>query len=323
MASICLSHNHRVRSGEGGSATLTAMIVMVLSTMILSGLIWQQHLSMRQLEYQRDRRQAEWLHVAATDFARFILAENSKTTSAEDSLTEAWAIPLNNTKVSDFLRGVDIPQELSHLTMMGQVTDAQGRFNLNNLVDQETGRRVDPDGLMTFQNLLSNLGADRSLGHQVANVIARTGIRFTDPGQLEGFEGFTPILRQRLRPLLTALPERTNINANTASSDVLRAAFQGMSASQAANFITERTRMPIKSVAELKTRLANLGVNSAGDPRMVDVKTMYFIARTEVRFPESIYVGESIIQRSGPGAMSYNRSLTQIVSTRFFSTINE
>lgn len=313
----------RQTAKEQGSATLTAMIVMVLSTMILSSLIWQQHLSIRQLEYQRDRRQAEWLHIAATDFARFILAENSKTTGAEDSLTEAWAIPLNNTKVSDFLRGVDIPQELSHLTMMGQVTDAQSRFNLNNLVDQETGRRIDADGLMTFQNLLGNLGADRSLGHQVANTLARSGIRFTDPGQLEGFEGFNPTLRQRLRPLLTALPERTSINANTASSDVLRAAFQGMSASQAANFITERTRMPVKSVAELKTRLTNLGVNSAGDLRMVDIKTRFFITRTEVRFPESVYVGESIIQRSSPGAMSLSQSLTQIVSTRFFSTINE
>ena len=112
-------------SSERGSATLTALIVMVLATMILSGLVWQQHLSIRQLEYNRDRSQAEWLHTAAVDSARFVLALNAKMTSAEDSLTEAWAIPLTDTKVSDFLRGVDIPEELSQLSMMGQVTDAQ------------------------------------------------------------------------------------------------------------------------------------------------------------------------------------------------------
>ena len=308
---------------QRGSATITALIVMVLTTMILSSLIWQQHLSIRQLEYQRDRRQAEWLHIAATDFARFILAENSKTTSTEDSLTEAWAIPLSDTKVSDFLRGVDIPQELSHLTMMGQVSDAQSRFNLNNLVDEESGRRIDPNGLNIFQTLLGNLGADRSLAHQVANGIANTGFRFTDPAQLDGFEGFTPILRQRLKPLLTALPGHTNINVNTASSDILRAVFQGMSASQAANFITTRTQAPIKSVAELKTLLTNLGINGETNNQMADIKTRFFIARTEVRFPESVYIGESIIQRSAPGGIIVNRTSTQILSTRFFSTLRE
>jgi hypothetical protein len=30
-------------SRQHGSATLTALIVMVLSTLILSGLVWQQH----------------------------------------------------------------------------------------------------------------------------------------------------------------------------------------------------------------------------------------------------------------------------------------
>lgn len=313
-----------MRRSECGSATMTALIVMVLSTIILSSLIWQQHLSIRQLEYQRDRRQAEWLHMAATDFARFILAENTKTTSAEDSLTEAWAIPLTDTKVSDFLRGVDIPEELSHLTMMGQVTDAQSRFNLNNLVDEESGRRIDPEGLMIFQNLLSSLGADRSLGHQVANTLANTGFLFTDPAQLEGFEGFNATLRQRLKPLLTALPKRTKINVNTASGDVLRALYQGMGASQAANFITERSRRPIKSTAELKTMLTNLGVNPGGEAPMADIKTAFFIARTEVRFPDAVYVGESIVQRNAhSGIISASQTMTQIVSTRFFSTLQD
>ena len=285
---------------QRGSATLSALIVMVLATMILSGLIWQQHLSIRQLEYDRDRTQAEWLHTAAVDSARFVLALNARTTSAEDSLTEAWAIPLTDTKVSDFLRGVDIPEELSQLSMMGQVSDAQGRFNLNNLVDQESGRRIDPDGLYVFQTLIGNLGADRGLAHQVANQLANSGYKFTDINQLEGFNGFTPMLLQRLRPLLTALPTRTQINVNTASSDVLRAVFQGMNASQAANFVTARTQKPIKSLEELKTLLTSLGVNASNDSTLIDIKTSYFITRTEIRYPESVYVGESIIHRSPP-----------------------
>ena len=308
---------------QRGSATLSALIVMVLATMILSGLIWQQHLSIRQLEYDRDRTQAEWLHTAAVDSARFVLALNGRTTSAEDSLTEAWAIPLTDTKVSDFLRGVDIPEELSQLSMMGQVSDAQGRFNLNNLVDQESGRRIDPDGLYVFQTLIGNLGADRGLAHQVANQLANSGYKFTDINQLEGFNGFTPMLLQRLRPLLTALPTRTQINVNTASSDVLRAVFQGMNASQAANFVTARTQKPIKSLEELKTLLTSLGVNASNDSTLIDIKTSYFITRTEIRYPESVYVGESIIHRSPPGGINVNRTITRTINTRFFSTLKE
>lgn len=308
---------------QRGSATLSALIVMVLATMILSGLIWQQHLSIRQLEYDRDRTQAEWLHTAAVDSARFVLALNARTTSAEDSLTEAWAIPLTDTKVSDFLRGVDIPEELSQLSMMGQVSDAQGRFNLNNLVDQESGRRIDPDGLYVFQTLIGNLGADRGLAHQVANQLANSGYKFTDINQLEGFNGFTPMLLQRLRPLLTALPTRTQINVNTASSDVLRAVFQGMNASQAANFVTARTQKPIKSLEELKTLLTSLGVNASNDSTLIDIKTSYFITRTEIRYPESVYVGESIIHRSPPGGINVNRTITRTINTRFFSTLKE
>lgn len=308
---------------QRGSATLSALIVMVLATMILSGLIWQQHLSIRQLEYDRDRTQAEWLHTAAVDSARFVLALNARTTSAEDSLTEAWAIPLTDTKVSDFLRGVDIPEELSQLSMMGQVSDAQGRFNLNNLVDQESGRRIDPDGLYVFQTLIGNLGADRGLAHQVANQLANSGYKFTDINQLEGFNGFTPMLLQRLRPLLTALPTRTQINVNTASSDVLRAVFQGMNASQAANFVTTRTQKPIKSLEELKTLLTSLGVNASNDSTLIDIKTSYFITRTEIRYPESVYVGESIIHRSPPGGINVNRTITRTINTRFFSTLKE
>jgi general secretion pathway protein K len=308
---------------ENGSATLSALIVMVLATMILSGLIWQQHLSIRQLEYNRDRSQAEWLHTAAVDSARFVLALNAKTTSREDSLTEAWAIPLTDTKVSDFLRGVEIPEELSQLSMMGQITDAQGRFNLNNLVDQESGRRIHPESLAIFQTLLGNLGADRGLAHQVANLLVNSGYKFSDMNQLGEFNGFTPQLIQRLRPLVTALPVSTKINVNTASSDVLRAVFLGMNASQAANFITARTQKPIKSLEELKTLLTNLGVNTINDSQLVDIKTDYFIARTEVRYPESIYVGESIIERSAPGTIRNSRTLTRIFDTRFFSTLRE
>ena len=314
------------RQQQQGSATLTALIVMVLATLILGSLIWQQHLGVRQLEYQRDQRQAEWLHIAATDFARFVLAEDSRATS-NDHLGEAWAIPLADTKIADFLRGIDIPQEIRHVSLVGQISDAQARFNLNSLVDA-TGQ-TNVQSLAIFQRLLENNGGDRNLAQQVANYLIKSGFRFYDPGQLAGFPGVTESLLQRLRPLITALPESsTTINANTASSDILRALFQGISASQAAAFIAARAENPLKSNVDMRNLLTRVGFTQSGETPIADVKSAYFLARSEVRFGESLYVGQSLIKRAGSGAAgqagaSGGTGLTQIISTGFFSTLKE
>lgn len=314
----------RYRS-QRGSATLTALIVMVLATMILSSLIWQQHLSIRQLEYQRDRRQAEWLHIAAADFARFVLAEDSRTTST-DHLGEPWAIPLADTKIADFLRGVDIPQEIRHVSLIGQVTDAQSRFNLNSLAD--TNGTTNAQALAVFQRLLENAGLDRTLATQVANYLSKSGYRFRDANELAGFSGFGESGLQRLRGAIIALPEITPVNINTAGSEVLRALFQGMSANQANAFISGRLETPLKSTVDARNLLTRIGVAQAGENPLIDVKTSFFIARSEVRFGEALYVGQSILRRSAAGnsgqaAPGVSNSLTQTISTRFYSTLKE
>jgi general secretion pathway protein K len=301
------------------------MIVMVLATIILASLIWQQHLSIRQLEYQRDRRQAEWLHVAATDFARFVLSEDSRVTG-HDHLGEPWAIPLADTKIADFLRGIDIPQEIRHVSLVGQVSDAQGRFNLNSLVDN-TGQ-ANPQALTVFQRLLENTGTDRSLAQQVANYLARSGFRFRDVSELSGFNGFSESAVRRLRSIVTALPESTLINVNTASPELLRALFQGMSSSQAATFISGRIENPLKSTTDVRNLLTRIGVTQSGENIQMDIKSNFFITRSEVRFGEAMYVGQSLVKRTpinatGQTAVGHSLSRTQIISTRFYSTLKE
>lgn len=310
---------------QRGSATLTALIVMVLATIILSSLIWQHHLSIRQLEYQRDRRQAEWLHIAATDFARFVLSEDSRATTI-DHLGEPWAIPLADTKIADFLRGVDIPQEIRHVSLVGQVTDAQSRFNLNSLID--ASGNTNPQALAIFQRLLENAGLDRTQALQVANYLGKSGYRFKDVNELSGLGNFNEAAIRRLRPNVIALPEITPVNVNTASSDVLRALFQGMSTGQANAFISGRLETPLKSAIDARNLLTRIGVTQSGENALIDIKTGFFIARSEVRFGEALYVGQSILRRSGPGpagqaATGNSNGMTQIISTRFYSTLKE
>lgn len=316
---------HPGHGNQRGSATLTALIVMVLATIILASLIWQQHLSIRQLEYQRDRRQAEWLHIAAADFARFVLAEDMRATTI-DQLGEPWAIPLADTKIADFLRGVDIPQEIRHVSLVGGVTDAQGRFNLNSLIDANGS--INPQALAIFQRLLENSGLDRGLAQQAANRLTQSKFLFIDISELSGFNGFSQTIIQRLKPSLVALPESTTVNVNTANADVLRALFQGMSSGQATAFIGARLEAPLKSAIEVRNLLTRIGVNQSGESSLIDVKSNFFIARSEVRFGESLYVGQSILRRaaagsSGQAAAGNSNAMTQVISTRFYSTLKE
>ena len=82
----------------------------------------------------RDRVQAQWLQRTAIDFGRLVLVEDQRT-SQYDHLGEAWALPLADGKVADFLKNTDIPDEIANVTFNGQLSDAQGLFNLTNLWD--------------------------------------------------------------------------------------------------------------------------------------------------------------------------------------------
>lgn len=103
---------------ERGSATVTALIVVGVAAVLLAGLMWRQQIQVRTLENARDRVQAQWLQRAAIDFARLVLVEDQRN-SQIDHLGEAWALPLADGKVADFLKNADVPDEIAAVTLQG------------------------------------------------------------------------------------------------------------------------------------------------------------------------------------------------------------
>ena len=95
---------------ERGSATVTALIVVGVAAVVITSLIWRQQLQIRNIETTRDKTQAQWLQHGMIDFARLVLAQDLRTSQA-DHLGEAWSLPLSDSKVADFLKNVDIPDE--------------------------------------------------------------------------------------------------------------------------------------------------------------------------------------------------------------------
>ena len=296
---------------QKGSATITALIVVGVAAVLISGLVWRQEMQIRTLENVRDRTQAAWLQRAIIDFARLVLVEDQRN-SRIDHLGETWALPLADTKVADFLKNADVPDEISGVTVLGRLTDAQGLFNLTNLWDKDF-KTINASGVRAYGHLLDALGLDRNLAQQTAQVFLEQGFPLNDVDSLSRFPVYTPSMLRQLSPYLTVLPTTTAINVNTAPLEVLMAAIPSLSRTTAAAFVQQRSLTPVKSIDEVAGLLSKLGVvqSETPDAALVDVKSQFWLARTEIRLGRGIFSNLALIQRSSAPLPSGD--LTQVI----------
>lgn len=159
-----LTHKARQR----GVAAITALLVVALATMLAADLAWELHLDIR-------RSEANLLHNQAMQFA--IGAE----IMAVEALRNDF---LDDQEANEFCdypgEGWDTETTLPFEggTVRGQLTDMQGRFNLNNLAPSGSKNEVIHD---QFVRLLEVLGLERELAPRV--------IDWIDPDQTEEFGG--------------------------------------------------------------------------------------------------------------------------------------
>ena len=285
-----------IKCTEQGSVTVTALIVVSVATVLLAGLMWRQQVDVRILENARDKIQAEYLQRAALDFARLILLEDQRTSSS-DHLGEAWALPLADGKVADFLKSAEVPDEINKVTLSGQLNDAQGLFNLSNLWDRSI-QQANPVGIKIYERLLEALGLDKGLALLTAQLVVQRDLPLYDLEGLLKFPGYSPEVIERLRPFVVILPSATPINANTAPVEVLMATVTGLSRSAAINFVTQRSISPPKTLDELNTLMGRVAPGGMSiDPTLVDLKSQFWLARTEIRLGRGIFKQLALIER--------------------------
>jgi len=299
---------------EQGSATITALIVVGVAAVLLAGLMWRQQIQIRSLENARDRTQAQWLQRAAIDFGRLVLVEDQRT-SQFDHLGEAWALPLADGKVADFLKNTDIPDEIAAVTFNGRLVDAQGMFNLSNLWSNNF-QAINSAGLKEFERLLDALGLDKNLAQQTAQAALQSNLPPFDLEGLMQLPNYNAAIIERLRPFVVILPGATTVNVNTASPEVLMAALNGLSRSAANSFVQQRALSPFKTLADITSLLNQVGGGQGAvvDPTLVDVKSQFWLGNTEIHLGRGIFVSSTLIQRSQNPLPSGN--YTQIIWSR-------
>ena len=163
---MACSGKHLAR--QRGVAVVTALLLTTLAVTIVASLFWQQQVQVRSIENQRLQLQKQWILRGAMDWARLILRENARLTNV-DTLDQPWAVPLQDTRLDQYVENNRADTEASDATLSGQMVDAQSLYNLNNLV--ANGVPVEKE-VKAFARLLGNLRLNPSLAQDAAVMIA-------------------------------------------------------------------------------------------------------------------------------------------------------
>ncbi|MEP6609336.1 MAG: type II secretion system minor pseudopilin GspK [Burkholderiaceae bacterium] len=305
-------------SHQHGAAVLMALFVAALATMIITGLFYRQFVLLRTIENQQLTSQSRLLLRGALDWGRAILREDANR-SQYDALSEPWAQPLAETRLDQ----LGETQSLAALaTIAGSMEDAQGRFNLRNLVDN--GQIVERD-LQALHRLVSILQLPEQTADLIAlrmaqalpaaPVLGQSGatsaadaaerdkprpLPLMLPQDLAGIAGIDPSAVQRLGPYIVVLDERTAVNANTASPEVIAARVPELTLAEARNLVAERDRLSyFNNTGEVRTRLGNKG--SLVTDSEISTASRFFFIRGEVKLDRAVTRMEALVKRPIPG----------------------
>ncbi|MCE4543332.1 MULTISPECIES: type II secretion system minor pseudopilin GspK [Caballeronia] len=182
MTMLKLGRNRK----ERGVAIISALLVVSLAAILVSGMLWRQQVQIRRIENQRLLAQAQWISRSALDWTRLILRSEADTSPTVTYLGGVWGVPIAKTKLSDFLGqiGEVRAQQGASTYLSGSIEDAQAKFNLRNLVSTPTPGvlTINVEQIQAFQRLLAMLGINGSLAKTVALQmragLARSATRF-------------------------------------------------------------------------------------------------------------------------------------------------
>ncbi len=242
---------------DRGVALLTVLLVLALASVTATALATLLQMDIRRSGLLAQQRQARAYLQGAEDWAAQILARDHAAGPIDD-LDEAWARRLP-------------PLPVAGGSVQGRLTDLEGRFNLNSLL---AGNAIDPHQLALLRRLLHQLDLPVGLAAAIADWIDPDHkLRFPDgaedstyldqtPPYLPADRAFVSVstLRlvhgvddtayRRLQPLVSALPQATPINVNTAPAALLAALDPRLDNSRVQRLLEQRRQHPFATAAD-------------------------------------------------------------------------
>jgi general secretion pathway protein K len=308
---------HRARR-QRGAALLTAMIIVTLVATLASAMYWRQWRSVQVEIAERTRAQSAWILSGALDWARLILMEDARTGGA-DHLSEPWATPLAEARLSTFLAADESHvEDAPEAFLAGQIVDAQSRFNLTNLLN--TDGQLSQLDVATLQRLCELVNVDASVATTLTNAMLlamqsqggasapaadRANAPLLPPTVDElRWLGVDDASAARLAPYVTLLPRRTPINLNTAPREVIAAMVEGLDIGTADRLIQVRQRTPFKQLPDVSPHLPQGMVLSEA---RTGISTDFFEVRGRMRIEQRVVEERSLVERKGRRVITLRR----------------
>lgn len=310
---------HPRRLAQRGAALLTAMVIVTMVTTIAASMVWQQWRAVQVESAERSLVQSQWILRGALDWGRLILREDGRNPGF-DHLGEPWALELAEARLSSFLAAdKDNTDDAPEAFMSGRITDMTSRYNLLNLIDQQTGL-PDPKQVDLFRRLCEYASLSPSLADAIAGALRKSVLAAVsdNPEMMEKLGGAqardaAPVMPQtvdqlvwlgldagtieRLRPYVVLLPENTTVNVNTAGREVLAAVLQpvGGDLSRADRLIQYRQRNPFKTIDGIKDVLGNVDLTGVN----LSVASDYFQIQGRLRLQDRVVDQQYVVKRNG------------------------
>ena len=290
---------------QRGVAIIMVMLVFFMATVIISGILLQQHYAIKQSAYLFSTLQSEEYAIGAEARARQILyrdATDANNKKDVDYLGEGWAVSKNVFPIDQ--------GELFY-----RIEDLQGRFNVNNLVEGQ-------EWVDRFQFLLGSLQLNTAYARRLADWMDadsetsgangaeedeylslkppyRTANQtIQSVSELRLLLGMTEKEYQTLLPYVSALPKSTPININTVSPQVLKALAPDISGAVLESIVAQQKKgfMSVDDFVNLD------GVPpSLKNDGTLGVSTQYFAVYAEVHFDGRDTELKSVLYRQASG----------------------
>lgn len=280
---------------QRGVAIIGALVVVAAASVAAASIMERQALLAETLTGERDRVQAKWLLRGGLDWSRIILLNDARRNPVTRT-GAVWSQPIVGLEVST-------PGEERKAYFSGQIEDEQGKLNIWALA---VNGQVQAQELAALETLLAGLdlpaGLAGAMAQRVAN--AQTGPHGepTVPGlrtlgDLMAIQDMTPKTIAMLSAYLTILPQKTSINANTASAEVLSAIVPGLQLAEARDLVQQRdSGVWFNSRADFFNRLAKPEVKPGNQ---IGVNSEWFKVTGQVTLDLTVTDLQALLHRQG------------------------
>ena len=283
-------------------ALLVALLVVALATILIAGLLDRGELAAARTRNALREEQAQAYARGLENYAAEVLTRAQAQGPGYDAADSVWSIPLPPTPVPGG-------------TIAAQMSDLNGRFNLNNLdpaYDQQglwrgkfvlllNALKLDPaiaNHIVTWMDSTTPASADDQF-YLAQPVPYRRAVRpFAHVSELRLVAGVDGEAYAALAPYVTALPEGTPININTASVPVLMTLYRNMTQEMAQAIWQQGDAHYTDLNQVLKAQPALVAIE---DPEFYGVHSSYFLARGLITLDGLPFEFDSLIERRAGG----------------------